>query len=166
MAKANRKNGKFSNLTRNDMGEAHGVDVRTISRWVDSEMPRLPNGRYDLPETIRWRVDRESMIPIPIEGTSPNLERYRAARAGIAEMELEKARGQLVSYEVMMQAWCKRVRNITNGLELFTDRLAPMLEGRNRNEIRAIISAEVENLRHQYARHGRYTPSEKCEGGE
>ncbi len=64
------------------------------------DAPRLENGRYDLRALVPWYVDRQvekaaaasGSDPMMAAGDSPALERYRNARAALAEMELDAKR--------------------------------------------------------------------------
>lgn len=84
--------------TQSEVAAHFGVSRRTIADWVASGMPRR-DGRYDLDEIEGWRSaripdDTDPLLSGP--GTSPALERYREARAKLAELDLEQRRGRLV----------------------------------------------------------------------
>jgi hypothetical protein len=56
-------------------------------------------------------------------------------------------------------AWCKRVAEVVAGLSALRYTLPPLLVGKTRAEMEAIIDAEIFKLRTEYARDGQYCPS-------
>jgi phage terminase Nu1 subunit (DNA packaging protein) len=81
------------------------VSIDTIATWRKKGMPGTP-GRYDLSEALEWWRTEGPGRPrggnefgsgaiddlIVAAGDSPNLERYRLAKAQLAELELETKR--------------------------------------------------------------------------
>jgi hypothetical protein len=55
--------------------------------------------------------------------------------------------------------WCKRLAEVTAGLQNLIDRLPPLLEGKSMSERREIIASEIFRLRERYARGDRFCPS-------
>jgi hypothetical protein len=51
----------------------------------------VSTGGYDVDLARQWNVDRRQPDPLLSGAVSPMLERYRAARAGLAELELARA---------------------------------------------------------------------------
>jgi len=65
-----------------------------------NDAPRLANGRYDLCQLVPWYLARQAGGDDLMGGSeSPGLERYREARASLAELELAQREHQLVSVE-------------------------------------------------------------------
>lgn len=63
-----------------------------------TDCPRNGDGTYSAQAVSTWRADRAAATAgadLPT-GDSPNLERYRAAKADLAEMEAAERRGQLI----------------------------------------------------------------------
>lgn len=161
----NEKTINFDNLTRNHVAQAFDVSARTVSNWLEAGCPRKPNGRYCLKDVIQWKIDELEAEVANVD--SPALERYRTARAELAELELEERRGQLAPVEQVLKAWCNRVAIVTSGLEVLADRLAVLLEGKTAVERRKIIRDEVRFLRNSYAKpDGKYCPTPAEEEGE
>ena len=70
---------------------------------------------------------------------------FRRERALLAKIEREKAEGQLISRDEAGQEWGNIVSVLCHGLELFADRLPPILHGRNRYEIFEILVTKFGN---------------------
>ena len=84
--------------------------------------------------------------------------RWRLAKARREELLVEQLNENLVPRGEIAKEWAARVGELTAGLTSLIDRLPPLLQGKDRAEIREIIFEEIWNLRDQYARDGRYSP--------
>jgi phage terminase Nu1 subunit (DNA packaging protein) len=141
-----------------------GVHPTTVSRWRKAGCPCNPDSTYSALSVHKWLLDqeRESFVPKSDMAScdSPALERYREARAAIAELDLKTREGELIAREDVAREWALRVAEVAAGLEFLADRLPPLLVGREREEIRTIIGKEIWRLRDTYSRNGRYCKSE------
>lgn len=93
------------------------VSLDTIATWRKKGMPGTP-GRYDLAEAFAWwrsegpgrhRGGHDFATAamddlIVAAGDSPNLERYRLAKAQLAELELEQKRRAVIPREMARNA--------------------------------------------------------------
>lgn len=106
---------RWSVLSQREVAEFCGVDPGTIQTWVRQGLPRHGAGkgrfRYDLSEIHRWTHARKADPPAAagddplLAGTdSPGLERYRLARAALAELELDERQKNVVRVEVIRDA--------------------------------------------------------------
>ena len=159
MAKKNGKPGKFDNLTRAELAEAVGRDVRTITNWLQAGCPKKPNGRYCLSDVIQWRLDEQMVSTSPGE-KSEALERYRKARAEMVEIELQKLKGDLVERSNVIDAWGCRYKMFRDAALSIPERLPPMLVGLKQAEIESVLRDEVESILLGFARDGKFTPRE------
>ena len=75
----------------------------------------------------------------------------------MAKIERKKAEEKLISRDEASQEWAAVVAAVMSSLEIFADRLPPVLIGRNRVEMFEIIRDEVWELRNQLYQEGRYT---------
>lgn len=76
-----------------------GVSKSTVNEWTKRGLPKFP---CTIADVWRWRFEqRESSDPLLVGPESPALERYRAARAELSEIEVQKARGQLMDINVL-----------------------------------------------------------------
>lgn len=147
-------------LQRADIAKIFGVHPTTVSRWKPAGCPCSPDGKiYSAPDVHKWLVDQATADfgkDREPQGDSPALERYREARAAMAEIDLKEREGELISREDVSREWALRVAEISAGLEFLADRLPPLLVGKEREEIRKIIADEVYKLRETYSRRGKY----------
>lgn len=94
----------------------------TIALWRKKGMPGV-SGKYDLQMILWWAIERGLLIDHALAdddstgGDSPALERYRAARAQLAEFELERQKRTLVPRDA-----------IRNGLSRFAHHLRQLAE--------------------------------------
>lgn len=92
------------------MASFFGVSRDTIRKdWQARGMPWSP-GKFDLPAITKWRIADALRAKTARDDTgdsfmdgdeSPGLERYRLAKAELAELELERRKGDLVDRAVM-----------------------------------------------------------------
>lgn len=92
-----------------------------INQWRSRGMPGRP-GAYDLQEVLHWAISHGLLVERVGgedlgDGDSPALERYRAARAQLAELELERQKKTLVPRDAMR-----------NGLSRFAHHLRQLAE--------------------------------------
>lgn len=94
--------------TLGKVAEHFGVAERTVGTWKNTRgMPVEPDSTYDLEKIGKWKREREARRLVPdddplmVEGESPALERYREARAKLAELELAKKKGEVIEVEIM-----------------------------------------------------------------
>jgi phage terminase Nu1 subunit (DNA packaging protein) len=115
-------------MSRYDLGDALGVNYRTISRWERDGMPvEVPgdHGRptqYSLPKVVAWRRAREVSLAagsgedggrISLEIERAKLARQQARRT---ELDVRKREGGLVERAVTTAAWDEIVLTIRTRL--------------------------------------------------
>ena len=156
-------------------GEALRVDVRTVAaffgvtamcltKWVQIGMPKVSKGVYDLAAVFRWW-----QINIADQKTSSKDERqarlrYWTAHADIEETTRDQVRGAVVRAEDVGRSWGHRVSEVCGSLTALETRLPPILEGKNQDEMRELIAAEIRTIRVNHAREGEHcnTKDVKC----
>jgi phage terminase Nu1 subunit (DNA packaging protein) len=153
---------KGLNVTQ--LANATGKARQTIYTWIDAGMPRNPDKTFDLPAVIAWVVEREKDALLdsaaPAAGTdSPALERYRAARAEAAELELAVKKGKLFSREDATLEWGEHMAVVRAILETWKDRLPPLLEGLDRPAMQKIIDDSVQYIFVAFCRNTKNCPS-------
>lgn len=101
---------RWAVYSQRDLASALAVDQGTITQWVRMGLRREKAGknrwRYCIPCAAKFARDRAQAAakdPLPIDdeliamgGDSPALERYRLAKAKLAEMDIEQRRNALV----------------------------------------------------------------------
>lgn len=100
-----------------DVARIVGCDQSTVARW--KSQPGFPlvadDGTFELFAVLNWHIRRqvateqqaELMPELSGPVDSEALERYRAARAGLAEIELAQRRGEVIllnDFEEVVQA--------------------------------------------------------------
>jgi phage terminase Nu1 subunit (DNA packaging protein) len=103
----------FNKLNTLQLSQAVGCHRTTIHRWVKVGLPRNKDKTFDLPKVILWMIDREKEAVIDEQALSaacdsPALERYRTARAAMAELDLEIREGEWVKTSTFDQALAQR----------------------------------------------------------
>jgi hypothetical protein len=132
------------------------VDVRTVRRWesADPPLPRQPDGAYDVVAVVRWAMDRQAReaeaalaaAAACTEDASPALERWREARAAIAEIELAERRGAVVRREDVDAAMSAGVTTFTAGLQQLRELLCQAVPERE-HEVSRRCDEVVERVR-------------------
>lgn len=109
---ARRKLSAFVVSRQADVADFCGVSIDTVKSWAKRGMPGKPP-RYDLQTIVQWLrkdgpwqprgpqlrelIGDESLLDGAAD--SPALEKLRAAKAALAELDLQERRGSLVSVE-------------------------------------------------------------------
>src|SRR5436190_709192 len=77
----------------------------------DKHAPRNADGSYDARTLAAWLQESSAPSDDPLLGVgdSPNLERYRAAKASLAEMEVSQRRGQLCDVDQLVEWWSAEI---------------------------------------------------------
>lgn len=100
--------------TQAEVAKFFGVSIKTVASWAQANMPGSA-GAWPLDEIAQWlrasgpwrlRSHQEQggngdpLMAGPSEG-SEGLERYRKARAAIAELDLAERRGELIRRDLL-----------------------------------------------------------------
>lgn len=128
-------------LTRAELAERFGKDIRTITNWIAEGLPqRSRNGEivYSWPDCREWR---EAQIRTDarltrhhggsedkkLEAAELQLRRYRA-EAEMAELEVAERRGQLVTVNYMATEFERIVQSLRAQLLAIPTQWAPRLD--------------------------------------
>jgi hypothetical protein len=104
----------LKSLPQNAAADLVGMSARSFR---DTDAPRNSDGSYDAKALVVWVQQRSTSDPLLV-GDSPNLERYRAAKADLAEMDAAERRGQLVEMATLQEWWLSEVaRPIKTAIE-------------------------------------------------
>jgi hypothetical protein len=149
-----------------EAAEYCGFSKRTLSHHVGrGNLKQNPDGSFEIEELDRFlsvkgrkrKRSAKGLLTIAEQKDLADL-RWRLAKAKREELLVEQLNENLVPRAEIASEWAARVVEITAGLTALTNRLPPLLEGKDRVEMREIIREEIWNLRDQYAREGRYCP--------
>lgn len=123
-----RESGSIILVTAKMLGDGFRVQERTIRNWIREGLPvhQYSVGNrpalYDVFDVVRWREKRFEATgesdPLMRGGSSPALERYRAAKANQAERENKKAEGQLVEKPEVNALWTEIASALRTQLEI------------------------------------------------
>lgn len=143
-----------------------GFSKRTLSHHVGrGNLKQNADGSFDIEELDRFlsvkgrkrKKNAKESRSIAEEKDLADL-RWRLAKARREELLVEQLNENLVPRGEIAKEWASRVGELTAGLTGLIDRLPPLLQGKDRAEMREVIFEEIWNLRDQYARDGRYSP--------
>lgn len=144
-----------------------GFSKRTLSHHIGKgNLRQNGDGTFDREELDRFLSNKKGRKrkaksgdpkDISVERDMADL-RWRIAKAMREEILVDQLKENLVPREDIAKEWAARVAEVTAGLSALADRLPGVLEGKNRAEMREIISEEVRILRTAYAREGKYSP--------
>ncbi len=90
--------------------------TQTVAAWLvgkssrtfrDSAAPRNSDGSYDGRALFEWQRDTAAGEgdPLLADGDSPALERYRTARAVLAELDAQERQGSVVNVDEFVTWW-------------------------------------------------------------
>jgi phage terminase Nu1 subunit (DNA packaging protein) len=100
-----------------EIADFAGVARSTVYDWQKLPgWPGAPDGSVALWDVAAWHstrlasLEEESIVPVS-PADSPGLERFRLAKAGIAELDLQQRAGELVERE-RMHAFALRIASL------------------------------------------------------
>jgi len=85
--------------TQLEAAKLFNVSAKTIRTWsTEHDAPRNDDGSYDLIALISWRLELEAARSEAVNGStiSDELERWRAARRRLAELDLAERQRQVI----------------------------------------------------------------------
>ncbi len=101
----------LSTLSQGAAAHLVGLSTRTLR---DSDAPRNSDGSYSGRDLLSWFAHQASGdVTLGAPTDSPGLERYRMARAKMAELDLAIRRGELIevaAWRELMARWANRLR--------------------------------------------------------
>ena len=139
-------------LTRTETAQLAGVSLRSISNWLLEGLPQNEDGSFSGPRVVQWLVSRVedkvagAGMPAATVEAQRWLTKFREERARLAEIERKRVEEKLISRDEASQEWAGIVSAVMSSLEIFADRLPPVLIGRNRVEMFEIIRDEIWEL--------------------
>lgn len=139
-----------------------GVTSKTVCAWAKEGMPKESHGLYNLKKCFDWWCDN---VEATREDNNPKLIELRAEGQRIKnereKLKLDAERGVLISIDEVVDQWCKRIAAVRQSLLAMPVRLSPVLEGKEQQEIRAIIKDESYRILEDYSRAGKYCEKSK-----
>lgn len=136
----------------------YGIFPSQLSLWESqdgAEIAKIAHNKWDATLFLKWWLEVKYNM---IDPDDPQAQEYRTrwekARAETLEVKLDILRGELKSKDEIHQQWAARMAIIINGLTIYQDRLPPLLEGKTKAQMRAIIKTENNRLRDWYCKEG------------
>lgn len=130
-----------------DVAKAFGVKKRTVEYWVENDMPKRDDGTYSLIDISAWRSKPKEEKPKE-EGWD---DKYRKAKAELAQLNLAEKRGLLIAREEVDAANVAKVLAVKRALLAIPKQIAPSLAGREAREIQARLTARLEEVIARFA---------------
>jgi hypothetical protein len=138
--------------TQGEVAKALRVDKRTVERWVADGMPREPEGYYNLIDIQAWRMVKSEKDKTPDEKEKTKWDiRYREYKARLAEFELKKAYGQVISRELVEAGMIARILAVKSALWALPKVAAPVVSGMDTREAEAYLRERVKEIFLQFA---------------
>ena len=134
----------YRKCTASQVGWIFGVRPQAVSAWKDC--PRNKDGTWHLASVVQWKMKRaqeEAELDAGIDERGDGLERYRAARADRAELEVAQMRGELVSKSDVEARWGRVLSHLVQAFDGLGKVLAPRLAMRHEKEIAQTVRDEV-----------------------
>ncbi len=145
----------LESLQRSDIGFAFSVHASTVSRWVSRDgCPRNPDGSYSLKDVITWFLDRNDLETEAVNESKESqkwLGEFRKERALMVRLERKEMEGGLISKKQSEEKWAQRMAAMFSGLDLFENRLPPVLVGKTERKIAEILGKAVWEMRSVYS---------------
>jgi len=145
-------------LNTTQMVELFGVTRKTLTVWKGegADSAYVSRGKWDLKVFLEWWLDNVHETKGP---SSPDIQaerlRWERGRADKIELQVQALKGEMKSKDEIHREWAARISLVVSGLNIYQDRLPPLLEGKTRNQMRAIIRKENERLRNWYIKEGK-----------
>lgn len=139
--------------TQKRLAEILGVSTRTVTRWVSEGMPVESNGTYNPIGIIQWGEDLlDPDDEIQISEKSHWDTEFRKFRAKLAELELLKARSQVIDLAVVENLLVERAIELKKSLLSRAKRLSTVLAHRPADEIYQAIEDDALDTLNTYSR--------------
>ncbi len=142
---------------QSDVAVFFGQSLDTIKHWAKQGMPGRP-GRYEAGSIVRWLRSSgpwkqhgkpENGDPLLESGDdSPGLERYRQAKAALAELDLQERRGDLLSRDkarTVLGRWASMLRNLGDRMAKRYGMEAAIAVNETLTECESVIADELDD---------------------
>lgn len=131
--------------TMEEVARIMGVSYRTVQRWKMDGMPVNKDGFYDLEAVKVWHSERIGKDEAE-EGKSFWDEKIRKYKAGMLEIELKKATGELVEKDEVEKGRIARIIAVKRSLLALPTQLAPVLAMKEPREIEVLLNEALAEI--------------------
>lgn len=150
-------------VTRQDLARLFKKTPRTISRWIEEDLPAARPGRggkatlFDLSAVVEWVIRREVAARgggDEAAALSPQLERARLdrCRREEAELRLQVRRGELVEKEAERADRADLAVAVRARIRAIPDAVADQVEGLKPAAVKALLLAKIDDALRELAR--------------
>lgn len=141
--------------TLREVAECFDVSPKTVEDWRRNGMPGT-RGRWPLIEIQAWRSDNLNGTDDPDSDgtTSPALEEYRRHRARLAEIEVQRQEGELVSREESERVYSIRVLGFKRGIRNLAKRINHKIDGLDELARLEVIQTYCDDVLREFAAEG------------
>jgi hypothetical protein len=148
--------------TTAQVGAFFGITAQRVNQWVQQQgCPKLGHGQFDLKAVFDWWVESD-MVGARMDETAPELKdarlEYWKWQAEEKKVKTLKLKEQLIPRDDIAQMYQARMGEVISGLQAFSYRLPPLLDGMTQTEMQSVIDEEVWKLRDNYCREGKFCP--------
>jgi hypothetical protein len=144
---------KLDKLRGVDLARIYQVGESAISHWVSRDgCPRGADGTFNLSEVIKWREDRLRLeIDTVANAGGVELDRWRRMRADLVEIQLRRARGELLDRREVETGRVQRILVIKRAMLGLGRSIAPALTGMETREICAAIDDRIKQVVREFS---------------
>lgn len=142
-------------MNMSEIAEVYDVDIRTIRTWVSRGCPFLERGgkgarpwQFESSDVIGWREQQAAIAAVgDVSKVDVDEARRRklAAEAALSELELAKAKGEVIALEDIQSVWLEIVSNCRSLLLAMPSKVAPVVAAESElRPIRDLLTDEIE----------------------
>lgn len=121
----NPADGFTADVTAENLADLFGVSRTMVYKYRDQGMPQKSRNMFDLRECVRWMLDRASRPQSATEETTRAA--LNNAQREKVELELARARGELVQREEVRRVLFEIAQITASQLDALAPRLAPLM---------------------------------------
>ena len=135
--------------TREQIAHLLDLSTRMVNKHVKEDgMPKASRGEYDMFACVRWYIGYlRGLAKDATQGDETERQskaRLNRAKADIAELELSRARGEVVRYEIVKFAWGRVVMAFRSKMLALPTKLPQRLIGlREINQAKKLLDDEI-----------------------
>lgn len=141
--------------TQDELAELLGVSRRTVIRWKNEGMPVEDDGKYDPVRILEWREGVLGEVDDDDQDVSPKIfwdVEFRKFRAQLAELDLKKAQGEVISVGLVETLLVDRATELKKSLLARAKRLSTILARRSADEVYQVLEDDVLDTLRTYSR--------------
>lgn len=132
------------------------VSTMTIGNWYKMGLPKASRGKYNLRDCFKWWLENIYTPKNATQQAKTDHERYMAAKADNEELKRDRLSEALILKDRVEAEFAARAADLKTTLRSLRFRLAPILEGKEREDIAHLMGGEIDLMLESFCRHGRY----------